>query len=93
MALSPIKALFFAITWAFWVAAWGEVDQEIQEIPECSGWDILTGCGATASYLFQVAALGTVPGAPALVNVPFTILGLASRATVMWSLLELFRGT
>ncbi len=93
MALSPLKALFFSLTWAFWVAAWGEAEQDVEEVPECSGWDLFLGCDETVDRIFEIVGVGTVPGAPVLVNIPFGILGVLSRLTVLWSLLELFRGT
>lgn len=93
MALSPIRTLGFALLWAFWVSAMTEATNQPTEIPSCSGWNVLTGCDSTVSKFLAVMVLGTIPGAPALVNALFAVIGVISRAVGIWAVMELIRGS
>jgi hypothetical protein len=93
MALNPVPAVVFAVTWATMIALVTTSTVTIVEIPSCHGWDILTGCNDTKSLLLSAAVLGTIPGAPDAINLFLAIIGLACRGTVIWSIIEIVRGT
>lgn len=92
MALNPIRAVSFALLWTFWVSAMTAATVTPDEIPECSGWDVVTGCDETKSKIMATMAFGTVPGLGLEWNALFAILGVTARLTAIWGLLELIRG-
>lgn len=52
------------------LATASEVTTSDTTVPSCSGFnELFTGCGSTISGLFHSLLLGTVPGAPAWVNI------------------------
>lgn len=63
-------------------------------IEDCSGAvSILTLCNGAFVDLLGIAAFGTVPGAPFLINVLFGIIGLYARGQVVWAIFQLARGS
>ncbi len=94
MAHNPLPALTYVIVWGLFVAVIYDGDYDaLDDIPECEDvFDLFTGCNDTASYVLTVGVLGTIPGAPDLVNVFFAVIGLISRISIVWSLVELARG-
>ena len=91
--IDPVPPLVFSVSWALFVGymTTGEAGT-VANAPVCDGWDYLTGCNNVFSYWASIILLGTIPGASPLLNVPFAIAGLASRATIGWALTRLARG-
>lgn len=92
LVISPVQALTFAGLWGWFVAAITHGTATLADLPDCTGWNILTGCDSTISAVFSILALGTIPGAPAEVNAIFAVLGLSCRATGIWAVMQLIRG-
>lgn len=93
MALNPVPALTFTVLWATFVALVTAAAVPDSSIPDCSGWNILSGCDSLISRVLSIGVLGTIASAPTAVNVILGVIGLACRATVIWSVAELVRGT
>lgn len=97
MALNPVPAITYVALWGAYtsiVLTGTAAVSDVAVLPECSGLtDVLSGCDSTLSKILALGVLGTVPGAPDLVNVFFAVLGLTARASIVWSVIEVLRGT
>ena len=94
MAVNPVPALTYASLWAFWIALVTVGTYTLGTVPACNdALDVLTGCDSTFSAILSIGVLGTIPNAPSAVNTFLAILGLATRGTAIWGIVELFRGT
>lgn len=96
MALNPVPAITYVTLWGVYVSivmTGTAAVSDVAVLPECSGFvDIVSGCDGTLSKIISLGVLGTVPGAPGIVNVFFAVLGLTARASILWSGIELIRG-
>lgn len=97
MALNPVPAITYVALWGAYtsiVLTGTAAVSDVGVLPECADLsDVLSGCNSTVSKILALGVLGTVPGAPNLVNVFFAVLGLAARASIIWSIIEVLRGT
>lgn len=94
MALNPVPAITFATLFALFVSVISGSAATVQELPECSSaWNFVTGCDNAFSKFLAIGVIGTIPGAPTLVNALFGVVGLACRTTILWAIIEWFRGT
>jgi hypothetical protein len=89
---NPIPTLSFAALWGWFVAALTHGTHATAVLPDCSGWNVVTGCDSTISAIFTILALGTIPSAPPEVNALFAILGLTCRGAGIWAVMQLIRG-
>ena len=94
MALSPVTAVVFALSWSFFVSVMTSATYVEEEIPSCRTITaILSGCDSTVGKILSVLVLGTIPGATLEVNLVFALLGVAARGVAIWGIIELLRGT
>lgn len=85
--------LTYALLFAAFTGLVGAGAIATQDIPACEDLlDIVTGCGSTVSAIFAAIAIGTIPGAPSVVNAFFGIIGVSIRVSVLMKLAKLIPG-
>ena len=81
---------FFIVGERFILTVSGQANAAINGLTPCSGaLDIFTGCGTTIASLVANFIVGTIHGAPAIVNL---LLGVLVNGAFVIALLKLGRG-
>lgn len=94
MGTNPSGSLTFVLVWGFYMSIVLGAQASVPSVPECEDpIDFLTGCSSTISAILSIGVLGTIPGAPDMVNAFFALIGLVARANIIWAILQLFRGS
>lgn len=93
MADNPVGPLAVAALMAAFIALMQGGAVVVLSLDDCGLIDVLTGCGPLKDQILGILALGIIPGAPLVVNLLFGTFGIILRGMVLWSFIELIRGT
>lgn len=90
MGLNPVPwaALVIGHTVIIALLTTGTAEDPENITADCDVFSLDPGCDTNIDNLI----LGTVPGAPALLNTALAVLRFVTTAALIWSIVQLFRG-